>query len=698
MPRTRTPKISPSELQLIENFQAEISRLGWLTVRNQIVTQYEQSLHDYFHNRGLSLDEISQKRLKRLSKNDILTLSLCFLARLIELQQTGQDTEDTIDQLCQSETKLLERGYPKATIAKNHHPQYIKLVRHAALTGDLILTEQNSYTISVFNPEREAIEDVRCHYIQLYLKYETNFYLGLNKLTTANNNIKQDNPKPVKLKPYLEKVQYLLHSPSCSELATGIAIVTGRRFSELVLGQFSLPTDSAAGFYQYLFEGQLKKSDTADAFLTYSLIPASVLVDAIARFRSLSEIQSLISKSASPTEINETINSAVNYQVQQHFQRTGIVEVLEKESRVTIHNLRGVYGEIATYFFCANRASFPRFLSFKLGHLIGSDAVNLRNSPSTEHYFHYYLVDEDDRTIHSMGVKLAQSIPNEEELDYFSSDKIESAISDNQRTILQIRLSTKQRFLSFQGNSMNENDTLNSVLDKAELTDELETQLQQASDLATAFRERETALRDRELELQNRIAILEAQLNDLQANEINTPEKMSLSTPGAEASSSDDDKVSSLQNAVQLLVQSQTQLVHKFDLFLERSTNPSFPNHTSPPSYSASTAKVEEHITRDRKHDSSAEDGEQMTNHERLISRAIDQIMAHNNNAKSHEDKWYIGIRPLKDVVNYQPPISKVVKQRKDEIRQHHKLHGINQTHNARFHTGNKYSDFFDFD
>ena len=296
-----------------------------------------------------------------------------------------------------------------------------------------------------------------------------------------------------------------------------------------------------------------------------------------------------------------------------------------------------------------------------------------------------------------MGVKLQQQTPDDNELNYFSPDKIESAISDNQRTILQIRLSTKQRFLSFQGNSMNENDTLNSVLDKAELTDELKTQLQQASDRASA------ALRDRELELQNRIAILEAQLNDLQANEINTPEistpeKMSLSTPGAEASSSDDDKVSSLQNAVQLLVQSQTQLVHKFDLFLERSTNPSFPNHTSPPSYSASTAKVKEHITRDRKHDSSAEDGEQMTNHERLISRAIDQIMAHNNNAKSYEDKWYIGIRPLKDVVNYQPPISKVVKQRKDEIRQHHKLHDINQTHNARFHTSEKYSDFFDFD
>lgn len=41
-----------------------------------------------------------------------------------------------------------------------------------------------------------------------------------------------------------------------------------------------------------------------------------------------------------------------------------------------------------------------------LGHLIRDEAVSALNSPSTQHYFHYYLVDEEDKQIDSMGVLL----------------------------------------------------------------------------------------------------------------------------------------------------------------------------------------------------------------------------------------------------------------------------------------------------
>ena len=54
-------------------------------------------------------------------------------------------------------------------------------------------------------------------------------------------------------------------------------------------------------------------------------------------------------------------------------QDTGIISVLPGEAGVSIQNLRGAYGEIATHFFCPNRASFPRFLSASLGHLIGDE-------------------------------------------------------------------------------------------------------------------------------------------------------------------------------------------------------------------------------------------------------------------------------------------------------------------------------------
>lgn len=160
------------------------------------------------------------------------------------------------------------------------------------------------------------------------------------------------------------------------ELPIAIAAASGRRFSELIIGRFSLP-QSLTSPYQFLFEGQLKKSGPTSAYLTHSIVPATILIDAICRFRAIPKVQAL--QSAGFRQINDTLNAAVNYHVRQHFETTGIIAVLEEESRVTIQNLRGVYGEIATHFFCPNRAAFPRFLSSQLGHLIGNEIISSNN-------------------------------------------------------------------------------------------------------------------------------------------------------------------------------------------------------------------------------------------------------------------------------------------------------------------------------
>lgn len=289
MPRISSPIIP--EPQLMSGLQAEIDRLGWQTVRNQILEQYEQRLQA-IRESGLSKDEISKKRVKKLSKDELTTLALCFLAHLIELQTKGQDTEEAIRELTLAETELLEKGYPSATIAKNHHPLYINLVRHAIESQQLVLDRQNSYLIPIPDKDTGELTELPTHYAQLYLKYDDLFYLNLKRSTTANNNIKQDIPKPVVLPLYLDRVNYLLNSQSYPELAAGIAAASGRRFSELIKGNFSLPQDRASP-YKLLFEGQLKKKEVAEAYLTYSIVPASKLLEAIARWRTIPKIQSL---------------------------------------------------------------------------------------------------------------------------------------------------------------------------------------------------------------------------------------------------------------------------------------------------------------------------------------------------------------------------------------------------------------------
>ena len=691
MPRTATPIVPDAELR--ENIQAKIDSIGSQQVREPIIELYEQRLHR-IQTSLLSPEEIAKKRFKRLNKSELLTLALCFLDRLIQLQREGTDTEDTIRQLCERETALLERGYPQSTIAKNQHPLYVNLIRDAIASHSLILSPQNSFTISIPNKDTGQLEDVRLHYAQMYLKYDNAFYSEMKRSTTANNNIKQDHPQPVRLIPYLDKINLLLKSNSYAELAIGIAAVTGRRFSEIVRGNFSVP-DAPASPYEFIFEGQLKKSFTASAYVTYSLVPAINVIEAVLRFRSMEKVSSL--SNASVRQINDSINAAVNYQVQQHFQENKIISVLVGESRVTVQNLRGVYGEIATHFFCPNRACFPRFLASCLGHLIGDEAVSALNSPSTQHYFHYYLVDEEDKQIDSMGVKLEpamdrprteaevevevpRSLPkvesplttesNLEEKNY--SDREVSAKAD--RAILDISLSTKERFQTIQGSYMSEDNTLISLMNDAQKVSLLELELANARHLISSL---ETQLADARQELADSFDRLP--LNDSTAAE---PDEKDI-----ESKSENNDET------IMLLVRSMTRLSNKFDLFLEQQLSQTVDLHSTNKKSSTSTysKKSQSEKTASQSRQASVEQTEKLLNH------AIDTIMAHNDRAESAEDKWYIGISPLKSVVNSQVTIKGVVEQRKAEIEQHHAKHDLGRVHNRTHHPGQSYTDVFDF-
>ncbi len=129
-----------------------------------------------------------------------------------------------------------------------------------------------------------------------------------------------------------------------------------------------------------------------------------------------------------------------------------------------------------------------------------------------------------------------------------------------------------------------------------------------------------------------------------------------------------------------------SQLTSKFDLFLERqlaSSNSTFSSIAAP---QASNKQSPDQQSPDKQLPTEA-----------ILNRAIDTIMAHNERAKYPDDKWYIGINPLKDIINSQVTIVRVVKRRKAEIDQHHQKHDLNKFHNRNFHREQGYTDFFGF-
>ncbi|HEY9639048.1 MAG TPA: protelomerase family protein, partial [Coleofasciculaceae cyanobacterium] len=373
---------------------------------------------------------IAQGARTRLTSADLEGLIQAFIDQLKTL-----DNRSAIDQLCQDEIALLEEGYPQATVAKNYIPRYRKAILAATEAGVLPLTESTSldYDYSKRNGERVHFHG---HYAYRVMKY-TDEYTNIAQQDNARNNLKQDNLKPVNLERYLEVARHLLASRDHNELAVGIAAVTGRRFSEVVQHKFSKTDD----LYTLRFAGQLKKREETEAYHTLCLIPAAEVWKAIGRFRKLERIQDL--QDLTTQQINAHMNKAVQRVAQRYFGESGIVPTIAGETATTIHNLRAVYAIAAIHLFCPPHKADHRFLQEQLGHVIGQRNLQiLKNSPSTAHYFHYFLTDANGRHIGAKGVLLDAELRSKTEPQPAADSPAEPAIQTTDSTQTQTKPET----------------------------------------------------------------------------------------------------------------------------------------------------------------------------------------------------------------------------------------------------------------
>ena len=383
-------------------------------------------------------DRISNNKRSKLTKQELEELIDIFITRLQSL-----DNAELIQQLCESEIALLEEGYPAATVAKNHLPKYRKAIQGAIDENRIVLNNENSHSYTYFKDGGEHLATE--HWALSYLKYTQADYERFAQATTANNNLKQDSLKPVNKQLYLEAVTSLLESSQPEESAIALAAVTGHRYSEVMArGDFST-TDNP---YQIHFEGQLKKRNRSgnDSYTIYTLVPADSVLAAISRFRTHPDIAAL--ENASIEEINQ-LNTPINRLLKHYLQDTNLVPVLKGEAGVTIQNLRGIYGEIAVHFFCPPNVGTHRFVQQKLGHLINdSDLSQRKNSGSTEHYFHYYLVDDDGKQLAQKGILLEQLSISQNKRT-MQSDRVQS-----KSQIQQLALSEEENLSSGSTNSV----------------------------------------------------------------------------------------------------------------------------------------------------------------------------------------------------------------------------------------------------
>jgi Telomere resolvase len=350
------------------------------TVRNDIIDDFR--------------DRIRAGKRLRLSKAELESLIEGFVARLREV-----NTEIEIQSFCNAEIKLLEEGYPQASVAK-YLTVYRKAIAAAIEDGSLLLTPTNSHRY-IYQQRITGIHEERFeHWALTYLKYSAEIYETIDRRSQLTNRDKQLNLRLVPVESYLSLLRGFLGKKGMYEarwLATAIAGLTGRRFAEVMAkGTFSLTKHP----YLLRFEGQLKtRSGRAEGYDIVTLFPADEVLEAINRLRQLPEVKAMArlkgkALSEALNRFNQKLNNICSSALMQ------VVPPMEGKKSVSVHNLRSLYGAIAVYLFCPPLQHEYVFVQHFLGHVM--------DSPATGHYFRFALGDEQGNLIREKGVLLAK--------------------------------------------------------------------------------------------------------------------------------------------------------------------------------------------------------------------------------------------------------------------------------------------------
>ena len=376
---------------------------------------------------------IADNKRSKLSSAASQSLVQHFINDLVSLRG-----EAAIKARCDEEIALLEEGYTASSVAKNKIPAYRKAIEEAIADGTLPMIQGETCVTRDEHPDAQTTYTVTDHYGYIYIAYSQEDYQRFNQQTTQRNNERQDHLEPVPLESYLTQLEVLLSSDSLEEQAIAIAGATGRRFSETITGTFERVPGSP---YELAFSGQLKKrnGDVNLQYRVHTLFHAQIVMSAWKALREHPDAAEL--RNAEPRMINSKLNQRVNRRIKRLFQDTGLVPVLQGEKKVTIHNLRGIYGEIAIHFFCPPSQHPHRFVQQQLGHVIRADELATKvNSSSTTHYFHYYLVDYNGNPVGGRGVMLdAESPKSRAVTEGRVSDRQESSgTSDLEKVVAQL--------------------------------------------------------------------------------------------------------------------------------------------------------------------------------------------------------------------------------------------------------------------
>lgn len=518
------------------------------------------------------------------------------------------------------------------------------------------------------------------HFSLEYVKFSTDEYTELNNQkqdSVANRNEAIafiDNPDEI-----VAKSVELLESPEWSEVCAGLAVLTGRRSSELL----STARFDKASKWSVTFTGALKRRGELQelSFEIPTLTTADRVVKAMAKVRSqLPDAMELSAES-----VNRKYGQAVIRACDQHF--AGLVPLREGKNNLYTHLFRAIYATIATFWYCPPTVNDIEFKAAIQGHyaiLDQSDSKLRRQLMASRHYSDYEIADEVIAQYGGKrkGIKLGHGgvklIGMFEKVGVVDRGDVEPAqpIERKHRSSLGIWRENHDQVV----------EVLNHFEGK--------TQRDKVAEwVAWSLQHLEEQSASAEVESLESVAVETASVpagkTEQELEAVGLDESEAIQSEENEPIQLDTIPTRTLETKIDSLVTAIAQLV---DIQTKALTITPEPSMAAPASEFASTPATRRQTTRPGSRPI-AEGGEWQAErkykprgqNQELIDRAINAIMQHNDAVQRHDDKWAITINALKGFVSSQNAITKSLEVRKKEIDEHHAKHQINAAkHNLR--------------
>jgi len=177
----------------------------------------------------------------------------------------------------------------------------------------------------------------------------------------------------------------LLDRDEWSDVGAGLAVLIGRRISEILLSQFSLKSPWSLNFSQ-----MVKKADDVDITIEIpTLAPAEKVLAAIKKLQSGLAIADLKKRGASSRQLKQAVNRryslAIAQKCDEYFQ--GLVPNRSDKDNLYTHIFRAVCATIAAHWFCPPPVPEHQYKAEIQGHFtLTEDGKKLPNYAARSNY------------------------------------------------------------------------------------------------------------------------------------------------------------------------------------------------------------------------------------------------------------------------------------------------------------------------